>query len=120
MLEKFIDNDVMGFERVLRDIEKILLLITENILVVYIILLTILYGVIKFLLTCTYFRSLCVKDQLNEYLPALFQIIHGIEATGLLDVIRKSPEVWNPVFESGNYFKISPDEFLDQLVPHYS
>ena len=27
MLEKFIDNDVMGFERVLRDIEKILLLI---------------------------------------------------------------------------------------------
>ena len=26
MLEKFIDNDVMGFERVLRDIEKILLL----------------------------------------------------------------------------------------------
>ena len=27
MLEKFIDNDVMGFERVLRDIEKIILLI---------------------------------------------------------------------------------------------
>ena len=27
MLEKFIDNDVMGFERVLRDLEKILLLI---------------------------------------------------------------------------------------------
>ena len=27
MLEKFIENDVMGFERVLRDIEKILLLI---------------------------------------------------------------------------------------------
>ena len=63
---------------------------------------------------------MCVKDQLNEYLPALFQIIHGIEATGLLDVIRKSPEVWIPVFESGNNFNISPDEFLDQLVPHYS
>ena len=31
MLEKFIDNDVMGFERVLRDIEKILLLNTFNI-----------------------------------------------------------------------------------------
>ena len=26
MLEKFIDNDVMGFERVLRDVEKNLLL----------------------------------------------------------------------------------------------
>ena len=30
MLEKFIDNDVMGFERVLRDLEKILLLIRIN------------------------------------------------------------------------------------------
>ena len=38
MLEKFIDNDVMGFERVLRDIEKILLLIKSlfiNIVVFY-------------------------------------------------------------------------------------
>ena len=30
MLEKFIDNDVMGFERVLRDIEKILLLMKNR------------------------------------------------------------------------------------------
>ena len=29
MLEKFIDNDVIGFERVLRDVETILLLITN-------------------------------------------------------------------------------------------
>lgn len=65
-------------------------------------------------------RSICVKDQLSGFLPALLQILHGIEATGLIDVIKKSPEIWQPVFGIGNSFEITASEFLDELVVIYS
>lgn len=46
--------------------------------------------------------------------------MHGIETTGLMDVIKKSPKIWEPVFGIGNSFEITASEFLDQLVPLYS
>jgi hypothetical protein len=82
----------------------------------YILIILLILGTIPY-----YFcRSICVKDQLSDFLPALLQIMHGIEATGLTDVIKKSPEIWQPVFGIGNSFEITTSEFLDQLVALYS
>ena len=61
-----------------------------------------------------------MKDQLSPYLPALLQITHGLDGCGLLEIIRRSPEVWQHVFTAGNVFKITADDFLCQLVVEYS
>lgn len=63
---------------------------------------------------------MCIKDQLSAYLPALLQITHGLETCGLLETVRKYPDVWQPVFETGNIFAISATEFLDNLNAQYS
>ena len=63
--------------------------------------------------TLLFCRSICVKDQLSDFLPALLQIMNGIEATGLIEVIKKSPEIWQPVFGTNK-------SFLDEVVAIYS
>ena len=64
------------------------------------------------------YRSICLKDQMSEFLPALLQITHGIEGCGLLEVIRRSPDIWQAVF--GHSFEITAAEFLEQLHTEYS
>ena len=63
---------------------------------------------------------MCIKDQLSAYLPALLQIAHGLETCGLLETVKKYPDVWQPVFEAGNIFAIGATEFLDNLKAHNS
>ena len=46
--------------------------------------------------------------------------MNGIEATGLMDVVKKSPEIWQLVFGISNSFEITASEFLDELVALYS
>ena len=65
-------------------------------------------------------RAICIKDQLNTILPALLQITHGLECCGLLDVIRRTPEIWQPVFGKSDSFQITAEEFLEQLDAEYS
>ena len=67
-----------------------------------------------------YCRSMCIKDQLSCYLPALLQITYGLEGCGLMGTIRRYPEIWRPVFESGNIFTITAEEFLENLNADYS
>ena len=71
-------------------------------------------------LTTLVCRAICIKDQLSEFLPALLQIAHGLEGCGLLEVIRRAPNIWQPVFGNGNSFQITADEFLEQLDAEYS
>ena len=66
------------------------------------------------------YRSLCMKDQLDAYLPQLLEIQTGLERCGIHDSIRKYPEMWGVVFESGSFFKLSADAFLDQITVVFS
>ena len=50
-------------------------------------------------------RAICLKDQMTEFLPALLHIVNGLEECGLLEVIRRSPDIWQPVFGVGNSFQ---------------
>ena len=36
-----------------------------------------------------------MKDQLSPYLPALLQIMHGLDGCGLLEIIRRSLKFGN-------------------------
>lgn len=63
---------------------------------------------------------MCIKDQLGEYLPQLLEIQSGFATCGLVDDLKKNPDLWSIVLESGNTFKLSADEFLDQISAEFS
>ena len=46
-----------------------------------------------------------MKDQLDAYLPQLLEIQTGLERCGIHDSIRKYPEMWEVVFESGSFLR---------------
>lgn len=60
-----------------------------------------------------------MKYQLSLHLPSLLQIQCGLNTCGLLDAIKRKPDVWEPVFNRGNCFDITVDEFLDELEARY-
>ena len=63
---------------------------------------------------------MCIKDQLGEYLPQLLEIQSGFATCGLVDDLKKNPDLWSIVLESGNTYKLSADEFLDQISAEFS
>ena len=63
---------------------------------------------------------MCIKDQLGEYLPQLLEIQSGFATCGLVDDLKKNADLWSIVLESGNTFKLSADEFLDQISAEFS
>lgn len=50
----------------------------------------------------------------------MFQIESGLAECSLITPIRNNPEIWRPVFESGNLFKLSAEEILDQITVEFS
>jgi hypothetical protein len=54
------------------------------------------------------------------YLPQVLQIACGLARCDLLTPIRNNPKIWQPVFESGNVFRLSSDEILDQSIVEFS
>ena len=54
------------------------------------------------------------------YLPQVLQIESGLARCDLLTPIRNNPKIWQPVFESGNVFRLSADEILDQSIVEFS
>ena len=52
---------------------------------------------------------------MSEFLTALIRIIHGLEGCGLLEMIRRAPTIWQPVFGKDYSFQMTADEFLEQL-----
>ena len=65
-------------------------------------------------------RSLCIKDQLEDCLPHLLQIESGLNECGLIQHIRSKPHIRQLVFQSGNTFKLTAEEILDQSSPEFS
>ncbi len=61
-----------------------------------------------------------MKDQLGMYLPQVLQIESGLAQCNLLTPIRSNQKIWQPVFESGNIFKLSAEEILDQSIVEFS
>ena len=63
---------------------------------------------------------MCVKDQLEDYLPQILQIQSGLKECGLTKYLKNEPEIWRPLFESGNMFMVSAGEILDQINVDFS
>ena len=49
-------------------------------------------------------------------MPQLLQIESGLAECDLLTHIRNNLKVWQPLFETGNIFKVSSGEILDGSV----
>lgn len=61
-----------------------------------------------------------VKDQLNNILPQVIQFQDGLSSYGILDTMRKSPDLWKPVFTNSELFKLSANNFIENLVAEFS
>ena len=49
------------------------------------------------------------------------QLEEGLNCCGILTSMRENPKLWKPVFDPDNdSFKISPEKFLDQIIPTFS
>lgn len=48
------------------------------------------------------------------------QLEEGLSSYGLLQEVRKNPDLFSPIFVSGNLFTLTPDEFLDNLFVRWS
>ena len=48
------------------------------------------------------------------------QIESGLDECGILSHLRRNTEIWKPVFADGNYFSITADEFLAQMIVNFS
>ena len=69
---------------------------------------------------CSCYRSICWKDQLEKYLSSLLKNQKSLNVHGLVEAMRRKPDVWETVFKCGMGFYITADEFLDQLEVQYS
>ena len=67
-----------------------------------------------------YDRSICVKSQIGSSMPQLMQLQQGLTSCGILDAIRKCPNLWALAFVQGFCKLQSPDDFLDELEVKYS
>ena len=61
-----------------------------------------------------------VKDQLNNILPQVIQFQDGLSSCGILDAMRKNPDFWKPVFTNSDLFKLSANDFIENLVAEFS
>ena len=66
------------------------------------------------------YRSICMKDQLCQYLPQLVQMENGLDECGILNHMRRNTQIWKPVFASGNCYTITADEFQDNMTVNFS
>ena len=62
-----------------------------------------------------------MKDKIGDVLAELMEIKNGLEACGISsDTIKERAELWHMMFQSGSFFSLSADEFLDELIPVFS
>ena len=68
-----------------------------------------------------FFRAICIKDQVGDNLAELLEIKGGLDACGFShDVFEKNPELWQILFNSAGFFKMTAEDFLDELHEVYS
>lgn len=69
----------------------------------------------------SFFRSICVKDQLSTIMPQIMQLEEGLSSCNVLSSARKHSKIWEPIFlQSGYNNQFTPDEFLDQVIAEFS
>ena len=62
-----------------------------------------------------------MKDPVGDVLAKLMEIKNGLEACGISsNTIKERAELWHMMFQSGSFFRLSADEFLDELIPVFS
>ena len=66
------------------------------------------------------YGSICMKDQLCQYLPQLVQMESGLDDCGILNHIRRNTQFWTPVFASENFFTVTADKFQDNMTVNFS
>ena len=62
-------------------------------------------------------RSLCIKTNWKNTCHRYCKLKVGWQN---VTYIRNNPNVWQPVFETGNMFKVSSGEILDDSVVEFS
>ncbi|XP_028394535.1 uncharacterized protein LOC114518737 [Dendronephthya gigantea] len=65
-------------------------------------------------------QSICIKSQFISTMPELMQLEQGLSSCGILESVKKCPELWKFAFVRGSSNLKSPDEFLDELEVKYS
>ena len=48
------------------------------------------------------------------------QLEEGLSSCGILESIRQFPDSWKPIFTHADVFKMTSDQFLDEVVVEYS
>jgi hypothetical protein len=56
----------------------------------------------------------------NENMTTIFQFEEGLNTYGLLNSVRKYPEMWRPIFTPINSLDISANIILEQLAFNFS
>ena len=81
-----------------------------------------MYKKIMLSVYCSFFlRAICLKDQVGDNLAELLEIKGGLDAYGFShDVFEKNPELWQILFNSAGFFKMTAEDFLDELHEVYS
>lgn len=50
----------------------------------------------------------------------MIQFQDGLSQCGILQAMRKKPELWKPIFTDSDLFQLSHDGFIENLVPEFS
>lgn len=61
-----------------------------------------------------------VKDQFNKILPQIIQFQDGLSCCGILQALRKKPDLWKPIFTESDLFQMSTNSFIENLLPEFS
>lgn len=72
-----------------------------------------------YILVCAFFfhRSIAVKAIIEPKLGMIRQLEDGLNTHGLLQEVKKQPELLRPLFVNGSLFTLT---FLDNLLIRYS
>ena len=65
-------------------------------------------------------RCICVNEAVVPKIPMLKELEEGLQLYGFLSEIRRDPAAFKPIFTASSCFDMTADDFLQQLVVHFS
>ena len=66
------------------------------------------------------YRSIGVKAIIEPKLGMIRQLEDGLRTHGLLQEVKKLPDLFQPLFVTSNIFTLTSEDFLDNLLVRYS
>lgn len=64
-------------------------------------------------------RCICENEAVVPKIPMLKEL-EGLQLYGFLSEIRRDPAAFKPIFTASSCFDMTADDFLQQLVVHFS